>query len=164
MLRFRDEDDEDLPNAWPPTSRRKINGPAPEEAPSGLFVIPHGPRSAWDVIFWWERRRFSYNAFVFVTGACSLALFFFFITHSGVLKDGDDAVEPMALFAAPILINIAYTGGWIVELILRVVAPHTARRAGPQLLKAGFIFSAFVIALPTVVWGLAWLAHLFTRR
>ena len=65
-------------------------------------------------IAWWERRRFSYNLFLAAIGIPGLLLFFLAIGASQSLAPGEDAVEPMALFAAPIAANLAYTAGWLV--------------------------------------------------
>ena len=82
-----------------------------------------------------------YNLILGVIGAISLLLFFVFIDLAHELKPGEDAVEPMALFVAPIAWNICYTGGWIVELLLSVVRRKESAHVGPVLLKLGVGFS-----------------------
>ena len=72
-----------------------------------LFTVPDGRRSAWSIIKWWELRRIPYNLIVGIVGVCSLLLFFFFISQSGELKPGEDAEEPLAIIAAPFLMNFA---------------------------------------------------------
>ncbi len=117
-----------------------------------FFHAPDGNRSNLQTILWWESRRIPYNFFVGTTGIGSLLLFFMFITKTGTLAPGEDAIEPMALFAAPILINVFYTFGWIVELALKYFLgiKHTY---GPKLLKAGFGFSFAVVLFPSLFWG-----------
>jgi hypothetical protein len=83
-----------------------------------LFSVTDEERSLGQIILWWEKRRIIYNIIVGFTGFISLLLFFFFIDKSGVLKPGEDAIEPLALLISPILINISYTLGWVVEVII----------------------------------------------
>ena len=99
-----------------------------------------------------------YNLIVGVVGAISLFLFFVFISLTHELKPGEDAVEPMSLIAAPIIANICYTGGWIIELLL-----GTVRRKGPSvglvLLKLGVVFSVVIVLVPSVAWFVIWIAR-----
>jgi len=64
----------------------------------------------------------------------------------------EDAVEHLALIAAPVLINICYSGGAVAELFLRLVSRRNVK-AGPALLKVGVVFSVAVVLLPRVSWG-----------
>src|SRR6185503_20909678 len=80
-----------------------------------MFSVREGERSATDIILWWELRRIPYNLIVGPTGLISLLLFYFFISRTNALKPGEDAVEPIALLAAPVVMNICYTAGWVVE-------------------------------------------------
>ena len=114
--------------------------------------------SLWSVIGWWERRRPSYNLFLAAVGVPSLLVFFLAISAAHELQPGEDAVEPMALFAAPVLANIAYTAGWIVEAAL-LWRPSTQPR-GPRLMRLGLLFSLFVILLPAVAWTVVALVRL----
>ena len=82
-----------------------------------LFSVPSGQRSLRDIILWWEARRLPYNLIVGGVGLCSLLLFFAFTGASGKLAPGEDAVEPFALLAAPFLLNICYTAGWVTEVL-----------------------------------------------
>ena len=121
--------------------------------PTWFFRAPTTLGSPLAIIKWWEARRVPYNILIGVYGVISLTLFYFFIQSSGKLEPGEDAVEPIAFIAAPIAINLAYTAGWFVELILRYVFAVRSTKTGPCLLKAGVIFSLVVASLPTVVWG-----------
>ena len=73
-----------------------------------FVTVPEGPRTASNVILWWELRRIPYNIVVGALGVVSLVAFFFFISNADELAPGEDAVEPIALLAAPFLVNIAY--------------------------------------------------------
>ncbi|MBI3028029.1 MAG: hypothetical protein HYY64_00745 [Candidatus Rokubacteria bacterium] len=79
---------------------------------------------------WWEVRRIPFNLIVGVYGVVCLVAFFWAITTSGHLQPGEDAVEPLALLAAPFGINVLYT--------TRVGprSPDSARGLQPRLLLA----------------------------
>jgi len=113
-----------------------------------------------DIVLWWEARRIPYNLIVGGIGLCSLVSFFIAITGSGALEPGEDAVEPIALFAAPFLINFAYTGGWVLEVMAHLSGGRKARPMGPRLLKLGTAFSLGVVCFPALIWSSQWLISL----
>ncbi len=113
-------------------------------------------RNALDVILWWEWRRIPYNLIVGSWGLMCLWLYSAAIQGSGHLEAGDDAIEPMALLVAPILVNLCYTIGGPVELLLRVMRPDLHAKTGEWLYRAGICFSLFVISLPVVIWCVIW--------
>lgn len=117
-----------------------------------LFSAPGTQRSVFDVILWWESRRISYNFIVGIVGFISLLIFFISIVSTGILKPGEDAVEPLAIFFAPIAINICYSAGWIIENILRVIWPSKRYLFGPLLLKLGLAFSLLIVTFPAAFW------------
>lgn len=104
------------------------------------------------VIVWWEWRRLSYNLFLAAIGIPGLLLFFLAIGVSGELEPGEDAIEPIALAAAPIAANLAYSAGWLVEGALLAQEPEQPN--GPRLMKAGLLFSVAVVFAPGLLWGL----------
>jgi len=123
-------------------------------SPIGWFFAPHAESaSPTRIVLWWELRRIPFNLIVGLAGLCSLFLFFAFISMSGKLAPGEDAVEPMALLAAPFIINAAYTAGWIVELSLHLARGQPRATFAPMLLKLGVSFSLAVVALPSAFWG-----------
>jgi hypothetical protein len=124
-----------------------------------FVTVPEGPRTTWNVILWWELRRIPYNIVVGALGVISLATFFFFISNADALAPGEDAVEPIALLAAPFLVNIAYTAGWVVELVYRSSTGRKDTRIGPNLFLAGTGFSILVVFFPSAFWGIQWLIH-----
>ncbi len=117
-----------------------------------LFVAPSVPVTPWSAVFWWESRRIAYNILVGSYSIVCLCIFFWAISTSGELEAGEDAVEPLALLFAPFLVNLAYTSGWFVEVLLRLVKPDLPSTLGPRLLKTGLLFSAFIISIPAVSW------------
>jgi hypothetical protein len=118
-----------------------------------LFADLPSTGSSWRVIAWWERRRIPFNVIVGVYGVLCLVVFFWAITTSGHLRSGEDAVEPIALLAAPLGINLLYTLGWLVEVPARLLKPGLSPRFGPLLLKIGLGLGLFLITLPAVSWG-----------
>jgi hypothetical protein len=118
-----------------------------------LFAEPEAAPTAWRVIAWWELRRIPFNIIVGAYACACFAIFFWAITTSGRLQPGEDAVEPLALVAAPIGINFAYTLGWLVEVPVRAAFPGVSPKFGPLLLKLGLALGLALITLPAALWG-----------
>ncbi len=127
-----------------------------------LFSVSEEDQSPWRIITWWEKRRIPYNLIIGALGFISLLLFFLFITKSGELKPGEDAVEPMALFMAPIFMNIGYTLGWFVEVMLRIFQRKKFRRISRELFQVGLFLSVAVVILPSAFWFLRFLWMIVT--
>ena len=118
-----------------------------------LFAPPDDPASSARVVAWWEARRIPFNLIVGTYGFACLVVFFTAITTSGHLGPGEDAVEPLAIIAAPIVINLLYTLGWIVEIVYRTVEPDVSPRFGPRLLALGLALGLSLCTLPAAYWG-----------
>jgi hypothetical protein len=119
---------------------------------SWLFAAPKATTPLWRVIIWWEIRRIPYNLVIAVYGFICLMIFFWAIMTSGHLQPGEDAVEPLALIAAPFVVNICYTLGWFAELAVRLVVPSLSPRFSSILLKIGIGFSLFIVSIPSTCW------------
>jgi hypothetical protein len=117
-----------------------------------IFTGPDPPVSVWDVVAWWEMRRITFNIVVGCYGALALLVFFWAIGGSGRLQPGEDAIEPIALLAAPIAINVLYTLGWLVEVPARFLMPSLPSRFGVILLQAGLFFGLALSTLPAAYW------------
>lgn len=96
-----------------------------------------------------------YNLALCLVGGVCCTLFVLFTSLSGVLEPGEDAVEPLALPVAFVLANVAYTGGWVVELLVRLIWRDRYPRLGPLLLKVGLAVTLTVVLLPPVAGGVA---------
>lgn len=124
----------------------------------------HG--SAPSALTWWEARRPAYNVVVGAAGIMSGAIS---IAAAGIseARGGEPVGMPDGLFAValPILFGVVanafYTGGWIVELVLRRdwrVDPRSLRSAA---FAAGLLFSLAIAALPALL-ATAYLLGLLT--
>jgi hypothetical protein len=132
-----------------------------------FFSVPDGDRSTWDIIFWWEARRIPYNVIVGTVGVLSLLLFYLFSAHEPI-ENGEDIGEPITILLAPLVINICYTAGWIVEGFFPAIYLDSffeERQAlGSRLLRFGLQLSLVIVFLPTTVWAILWLLHIFGLR
>ncbi len=118
-----------------------------------LFAAPPEPVTALRVVGWWELRRIPFNFVIGGFGIFAFVIFSISIYSAGVLQPGEDAVEPFALLLAPIVANLCYTAGWLVDAPLRWIRPSLSPRFTPLLFRLGLGFSLFVISLPAVIWG-----------
>ncbi len=130
-----------------------MNTITPGKAWQWLISPPKPEQRFLGIIAWWEIRRLVYNAILLVFGGICLVLFIVFIERTGALRaPGEDAVEPLALLAAPFLINFLYTSGWIAHILLQLAGAKTPR-LGPNMWLIGTAFSLLVVSLPAVMWG-----------
>jgi hypothetical protein len=124
-----------------------------------FFSKPSEPLTPYSIILWWEKRRIPYNLIVGAIGIISLILFYEFIDLAHELKPGEDAVEPIAILFAPIFVNICYTAGWIVEILLNNIRHTGSAPIGPLLMKLGVGFSIVVALLPSTIWFVVWVVR-----
>ena len=113
---------------------------------------PLEPVSGWDAFWWWEARRIPFNLLMGAYGLVGLCVFWWALQSSGHLAPGEDAVEPLAVMAAPIAVNALYTLGWLVEVPARVFMPRLSPETGPSLLKAGVTIGLILISVPPAYW------------
>ncbi|MEQ1749638.1 MAG: hypothetical protein ABL974_09470 [Prosthecobacter sp.] len=104
------------------------------------------------VILWWEVRRIAFNLFVGVYGTLCLFVSGWAMSESGQLESPEDGIEPLAIWLGGFVANVCYTGGWLVEVPVRLFTPETPPNFGPRLLKFGLGFSFIVISAPAVLW------------
>ncbi len=117
-----------------------------------LSTGPEVPATPWGVVAWWELRRIPFNVIVGAYGVVAILVFFWAIGTSGHLEPGEDAVEPIALLAAPFVINALYTLGWLLEVPVRLAKPSLSRQFGVRLLGLGLVFGLGLITLPAGIW------------
>lgn len=117
-----------------------------------LFARPPEPQGVGQIIWWWEARRLHYNVVVFagIVLAWFLALW-------PVWKMPQAGVTFTLLIAYSVLFiqvpaNIWYTGGWVVDLILKRGLRKQSAGFGPWALGVGMVFSVvFIIAV--IIWA-----------
>ena len=112
-----------------------------------------------ETIAWWELRRIPYNLIVGALGLICLFVYYAAIEGSGHLQPGEDAVEPIMLIVTPVLVNVCYTGGWIVEVIGRLSGTIDSVHFSPRLLKLGIGISFIIVSLPAVFWLSVYIFH-----
>jgi hypothetical protein len=103
-----------------------------------LFAKPDSLQSVGKTILWWEARRLHYNVIVFGWGLL-LGLVAALGFEAGNLWTPNFLVFYLFLFQLPA--NIFYTGGWIVELIVKKVLRVPAPALGPWALGIGIAVS-----------------------
>lgn len=118
-----------------------------------LFTAPSKPVRPLDAFYWWEQRRIPYNVIIGGVGVVSFIIFIIGLYAVIDLEPGEDAFEPVALFFAPILINLGYTAGWLVDVPLRIILPSLSPQFTLNLFRLGLGFSLFVVSFPGIYWG-----------
>jgi len=115
--------------------------------------------TAWQAIGWWEARRVAFNLVIggagilssLVVGVVGIGSYFLFDSDFGVPDPPLFAVFAVAIYA--MLANICYTGGWIVELVIRQAWPEQADRFATLTLALGIIFAIVLTLSPGVLVG-----------
>ena len=121
---------------------------APSAARRLLFRDSVGAESPSDVVRWWEGRRLPFNVAVGATGLVSLS---FLAALSAMSPDAHGTIGPplLVVLAYGVAANVAYTSGWILELLL--LRPLFGRRSGTvgaALFRYGLAFSVGISAIP----------------
>jgi len=109
-----------------------------------------GPLTAGQTILWWELRRLPFNLLVGFAGVISIAASvltaLFTGSECGIPGSPFFAVVGIVLYG--VTANVMYTGGWVVELLLR---PHMATQRFAQIAFAtGLSVSVLLTLSPAV--------------
>jgi hypothetical protein len=121
--------------------------------------------SGWDVILWWEYRRFFYNMVVAGAGAVAGVL----IISCALIAEpfGGETMgipdppifAPFAILAYGVMANICYTAGWVVELLLaKFNSGRSTNAFGLGAFRLGVKLSMGLTLTPAL---LAWADFLF---
>jgi hypothetical protein len=106
----------------------------------GRFFAARKPGES--TITWWEKRRLGYN----------LILFVFLVAFIAVRRFVDFSTDlTLVLFLLQLPANIWYTGGWVLELLLRHGLKMNLPWFGSVALAGGIAFS-FIFAGVFWVW------------
>jgi hypothetical protein len=117
-----------------------------------FFAAPQRTAPPWRIIAWWEARRLAFNVIIGVYGGVCLLVTVALIAATGHLQPGEDAVEPLGLLAAPVVVNLLYTLGWLVESAVRTLGFDPPPTFGPLLLKLGLALGLLLCTLPAAIW------------
>jgi ABC-type branched-subunit amino acid transport system permease subunit len=122
--------------------------------------------SARQAIGWWEARRVPFNLIVGSAGIVSVAVVSVVGLGAYFLFNSDFGLPDPPLFALvgvifyALVVNVCYTGGWIVELVIRTVWPEQADRFATLSLSLGLLLTILVTLLPGIVVGAAGISGL----
>lgn len=138
---------------------------------SNLFRRDIPITSAKDAIGWWESRRIPFNLIVGSAGiltciCCAVVLVAASILDPNEFDMGSPLVGPILILLYGTLANISYTGGWIVELVIRKLWPHEADRFATSSFFLGLLLSVLLTLAPGIVFvlgALFGLGHHFSR-
>ena len=125
--------------------------------------------SNWAAIGWWETRRASFNLIVGSAGIISCVTFGvvglgdFFLFHGEF--PAPNGLTLLAIIFYGVVANLCFTGGWVVEILVRKLWPKEADRFATSSLYVGLLFSTLLTLAPGIVAGAAGVfglvAHLF---
>lgn len=122
----------------------------------------------WQVIGWWEARRIPYNLLVGSAGLFSssvivlIGLIDYFFFHGEF--PAPTGLTILAVIFYAIIANLCFTGGWLVELVVRKAWPAEADRFATLSFSLGLAFSMLLTLIPGILVAIAGifalLAHL----
>jgi len=122
-----------------------------------LFARRKDDSGNFDIIKWWELRRIPYNLIVGATGMLTL-IAIFAVAAIGELVFGVACEWPdppifaiFAVVAYGIAANVCYTGGWVVEILVRKVWKERAGAFGEIAFFLGLIFSVLLTLAPAAL-------------
>ena len=108
-------------------------------APRDLFAKPDSQRTAGGIIRWWEARRLHYNVIVFGWALLLALIASFWRGWHHEIWGFDSLALYLLFFQFPA--NVWYTGGLIVDLILKKALRLPSQGFGPGALRFGIAFS-----------------------
>ncbi|MBI1963355.1 MAG: hypothetical protein HY616_02680 [Candidatus Rokubacteria bacterium] len=106
------------------------------------------------VVAWWELRRLPYNVIVGATAALSLGVFFavgFTCERAAGVPLGfptPPLLVAIAVLAYGVVVNVFYTGGWILELLVARLWRVSTPAFGPIAFTLWTTLSVVVTLIP----------------
>jgi hypothetical protein len=128
---------------------------------SGLCRRDTPATTAKEIIGWWELRRIPFNLIVGSAGILTCIVVFVLALSSSIFFGVDFGLPDPPIFLVigivlyGIAANIFFTGGWVVELIVRKFRPVEADRFAETTFPLGLIFSVLLTLTPGIVIGIA---------
>jgi len=141
------------------TSKSKWSIPLETLKASVLWRRDSPINSAREAIGWWEARRVPFNLIVGITGIITCIVVSVVGLGAEILFQSEFGLPDPPLFALigvviyGLLANVCFTGGWILELIVRKAWPQEADRFATLSLSLGVIFSVLLTLAPAIVVG-----------
>jgi hypothetical protein len=116
-------------------------------------------RRPWDAVAWWEFRRPLYNLVLLLAGFVSIFVVEWIGSYS--VAPGEDVIEPVLLWIGIVAYggaaNLAYTIGWISELLWSGGQTARTQAYRKRIFLAGLIFSVLLTLAPAAIVPLLWL-------
>jgi len=115
--------------------------------------------STWEIIWWWEARRIPFNIIVGVTGVVSsVAILIIAAVGERAMPNAQVLPDPPIFLLVPVILfgvmaNVCYTGGWIVELLVKYAWPAEPNGFGTLSFTLGVVFAVLVTLLPIPLYG-----------
>jgi hypothetical protein len=125
------------------------------------FVVRPPPGRGWrDVVWWWDSRRLLYSLIVLAATIAMVVLRAVYILVRAAWDDTSEVFassigsEVLIFIGWPVFLMLAanawFTGGWVLELALRIALRDRLPWLAPVLLAAGVAFSiVFVVVIST---------------
>ena len=135
-----------------------------------LFHREPGEKKLARVVAWWEIRRLAFNLIVGVTGlltcAMAMGIALFSEKRYGVPIGLPDPpiIALLSILAYGVGANLCYTGGWVVECLMRAGRGREKADAFAEIaFAAGLAFSILLTLLPIALFAVAVLWHEVAR-
>ena len=109
------------------------------------------------VIGWWESRRIAFNLIVGGAGILSCMVCLIVGAASWVFFQSDFGLPDPPIFgviaaiAYGVMANVCFTGGWILELIVRQVWPEESDQFATSSFALGLGFSVLLTLTPGIL-------------
>jgi hypothetical protein len=120
--------------------------------------VGEGLKIPWNCIFWWEKRRFYFNALLLVAGIVSIGVLE--LVGGRLVQPGEDIEEPLGLVIGAIAFgvgaNICYSLGWITELLWSWGDVSKTEALRPRIFSIGVWFSVALTFLPAAACLFVW--------
>lgn len=126
---------------------------------SDLFHREASPRAIWETIGWWESRRPWFNLIVGIAGVITCIVCALVAVAASTLYNSEFGWPDPPLFAFigvgiyAVMANICFTGGWVVELLIRTLWPSEADRYATTRFILGLAFSVLLTLMPGILVG-----------
>ena len=135
---------------------------------TSLFERTAHTTTAWQTIGWWETRRVPFNLIVGIVGVVTVATGTLAMSVANAfLETPIHRPDPPLFFFAlvyAVVVNLFYTGGWVVELLWRRLWPTTEDALPALAFRLGLVFSMLVTLMPALL-ATAFAIHaILTRR